>query len=150
MSNDAGGFPQGVLGPPLSTFRAYRSANQAGTLLTFVRLQYDTISFDQYGLVTVAPSGNQGVIIPTAGLWIIYAKVQASGGGFVQQAIFKNGISTCEGTYNSGDGTNQKIMTEDFIQVNGSDQIDVRAYGSSSGTFTGGSLATYVFGVKIS
>jgi hypothetical protein len=149
MSNDAGGFAQGMLGVPLATFRAYRNANQTGVISVYTRVQYDTISFDQYGIVTVAPSGNQGVIIPTAGLWAIYAKAQVSGGGFVQQSIFKNGVSSGEGTYSNGDGTNQKAMVEDIIQVNGSDQLEIRTYGSAAGTFIGGQLATYVYGIKI-
>jgi hypothetical protein len=149
MSNDAGGFAQGTLGPPLATFRAYRSANQAGTAATFVRIQYDTISFDQYGLVTVAPSGNQGFIIPTAGLWLIFAKLYATGGSFVQQQIFKNGTAVAEGTYSTGDGTNQKVFIEDSVQVNGSDLIEIRGYGSGTPSFQGGTLNTYVYGIKV-
>jgi hypothetical protein len=149
MSTDTGNYPASQIGLPLLFFRAYLGVNQAGGVgLPFVKIKYDTISFDQYGCVNAAAGASQGVITPPPGMWMIVAKTYVSGGGQTQQGIWKNGTQVSEGTYGPGDGTNSKNIVEDLLALNGTDALEVRSYGSAGGTYQSGSINTYVYGVR--
>lgn len=137
---------RGLIRPP-SYFRVHLTTSVAASAGTFKIIPYDTADDDIAGLVNLTTG--RATLPP--GKWLLFGKHNGVNGVPTQVAIYKNGVSVGEGTYNSGDGTNTKQVCSDLVSSNGADLFDVRAFHAGAGTIAGNAAgdATYFYGVKV-
>jgi hypothetical protein len=127
-------------------FRVHLAVGVAAAVAAYKIIPFDTKDDDVGGIVNLAT----GQATLPAGKWLLYAKHMGQNGVPTQVAIFKNGASVAEGTYNSGDGVFTKQVVSDIVTSNGADVFDARGYHAAAGTFFGGTgELTYFYGVKI-
>lgn len=132
---------------PAPYFRVQLTVGVAAAPAAFKIIPFDTKNDDVGGYVNLAT----GQATLPAGKWMLFGKFQGQNGTPTQIAIYKNGVSVAEGTYDAGDGTFTKQVCSDLVTSNGTDIFDIRAYHAAAGTINGSAAgnATFFYGVKV-